>query len=163
MWLEFRRVLFRSPAARLLWVRRRIHIAYWACILRAGLTIWAIIMLLAWWWIIWFNYMMSGSKGHVIHACMNKHDFGTRKNMKKQPDQGGFWMFLGLWEHEVRNNPWHHYICLYWSAAVRRTEGSIRLCGVFMHSPVQRKSPARLIWQVFKCWTEWGIAFSYNV
>ncbi len=28
--------------------------------------------------------MMSGSKGHVIHACMNKHDFGTRKNMKKQ-------------------------------------------------------------------------------
>lgn len=30
-----------------------------------------------------YEMMMPGSKGHVIHACMNKHDFGTRKNMKK--------------------------------------------------------------------------------
>ena len=27
--------------------------------------------------------MMLGSKGHVFHACMKKHDFGTRKNMRK--------------------------------------------------------------------------------
>jgi len=25
--------------------------------------------------------------------------------MRKKPDQGGFLMFSGLWEHEVRNNP----------------------------------------------------------
>ena len=29
------------------------------------------------------NMMIQGSKGHVFHACMKKHDFGTRKNMRK--------------------------------------------------------------------------------
>lgn len=33
---------------------------------------------------------MQGSKSHVIHAYMNKHDFKTRKNMKKRPDYGEF-------------------------------------------------------------------------
>ena len=29
------------------------------------------------------HMMIQGSKGHVFHACMKKHDFGTRKNMRK--------------------------------------------------------------------------------
>ena len=29
------------------------------------------------------NNMIQGAKGHVFHACMKKHDFGTRKNMRK--------------------------------------------------------------------------------
>ena len=30
-----------------------------------------------------FYDMIQGSKGHVFHACMKKHDFGARKNMRK--------------------------------------------------------------------------------
>ncbi len=53
---------------------------------------------------------MPGSKGHESNACIRIHDFGTRKNMRKQPfskKMSEFRMFLGLREHEVRSNPWH--------------------------------------------------------
>ena len=30
-----------------------------------------------------YNYMILGSKGHVFHACMKKHDFVTRKKHEK--------------------------------------------------------------------------------
>ena len=26
-----------------------------------------------------YNKVIPGSKGHAVHACMKKHDFGTRK------------------------------------------------------------------------------------
>ncbi len=42
--------------------------------------------------------MIPGSKGHAIHACMNWHDFGTRKNMRMQPDPGVIRMVLELRE-----------------------------------------------------------------
>ena len=30
--------------------------------------------------------MIPGAKGPAFHACMKKHDLGTRTNMRKQPD-----------------------------------------------------------------------------
>ena len=30
-------------------------------------------------WIKLAHNMIPGSKGHALHACMKKHDFGTRK------------------------------------------------------------------------------------
>ena len=49
--------------------------------------------------------MIPGSEGPAFHACMKQHDFETRKNMRKQPGQGGFRMLFGLREHAVRSNP----------------------------------------------------------
>lgn len=37
--------------------------------------------------------MMLGAKGHAFHACMKKHDFETRKNMRKQPIRADFECF----------------------------------------------------------------------
>ncbi len=57
--------------------------------------------------------MMPGSKGRAFHARMKKHDFETRKNMRKShfsQKNERFRMFLGFREHEVRRNPWHHRV-----------------------------------------------------
>jgi len=51
------------------------------------------------------NIMIPGAKGHIFHVYMKKYDFETRKNMRKQPEQGEFRMFLGFREHKVRRNP----------------------------------------------------------
>ena len=37
--------------------------------------------------------MIPGSKGHVFHARMKKHDFGTRKTRESSPNRADFECF----------------------------------------------------------------------
>ena len=34
--------------------------------------------------------LILGLKGYVFHACMKRHNFGTRTNMRKKPDRADF-------------------------------------------------------------------------
>ena len=37
--------------------------------------------------------MILGSKGHVFHACMKRHDLGTRKTRESSPNRADFECF----------------------------------------------------------------------